>query len=98
MTGMEKAIERAARAIYGAVHRDTDPYSVPLERAAERAARALAADGLLALAPLTEVQAEAWDEGYADGHSDGQMADRGDYALHDNYNDDRNPYRKEATR
>ena len=46
---------------------------------------------------LVKVKADAWDEGYADGHSDGQMADRSDYAFHDNYNDDRNPYRKEIS-
>ena len=64
VTGMEHAIEKVARAIYGAMHRDTDPYSVPLERAAEKAARRLAAEGLLAPAPLTE---EWWAYGLRGG-------------------------------
>ena len=60
---MEHAIEKAARVIYMAMHRDTDPYSVPLERAAEKAARALAEAGLLAPAPLTE----EWAARYVNG-------------------------------
>lgn len=54
----EHTIEQVARAIYDAMHRATDPYSVPLERAAEKAARALADAGLLAPAPLRETQAK----------------------------------------
>lgn len=77
-------IEHAARAW----HKDSDhahdgaPFGSPTCNCLSVAKR---------LAPMLS---DAWDEGYADGHSDGQMADRSDYAFHDNYNDDRNPYRK----
>ena len=64
MTGMEHAIEKAARVIQQA--RDAgivyDDAGEPLS-AAETIARALADAGLIAPVPLTEVQAEAWDEG-----------------------------------
>lgn len=66
MTGTERAIEQVADAIYRALHRETDPYSVPLERMAQKAARDLQEKGLILAAPL-DVSA-AWVDGYTAGY------------------------------
>ncbi|MCT2299547.1 hypothetical protein M3G04_01295 [Dietzia cinnamea] len=66
MTSPDRATEQVTDAIYRALHRDTDPYSVPLERMAQKAARDLQEKGLIAVAPL-DVSA-AWADGYAAGY------------------------------
>ena len=58
-------------------------------------ARALAEAGLLAPAPLTEVQAEAWDEGYRAGSQDMSDLRAGELTFQTITT---NPYRQEATR
>jgi hypothetical protein len=59
-------IDPVARAIYDALHRDTDPYSVPLEQMAQKASRELSERGLTASAPMDV--ASAWATGYTAGY------------------------------
>lgn len=47
---------------------------------------------------LAGVKADAWDEGYSEGHSDGFSASSEPYSSHDNYNVEANPYRNGADR
>ena len=66
MTGMEHAIEKAARIIHGCTG---DEDGAPV------AARALAEVGLLAPAPLTEGIEEAYQRGHEDGYWNGKTTD-----------------------
>ncbi|TCJ75782.1 UNVERIFIED_ORG: hypothetical protein EDC92_11725 [Dietzia maris] len=63
---MSDQIDPVARAIYDALHRDTDPYSVPLEQTAQKASRELRERGLTASAPLDV--AAVWANGYGAGY------------------------------
>lgn len=90
MTGMEHTIERAAQVIWSAPTADFGGVS---ERDAHFLARALAEAGLLAPAPLREVQAEAWDEGYRAGSQDMSDLRAGRLTFQTITS---NPYRQEA--
>ena len=110
MTGMEHTIEQAAQVIAEALEGPADAQIVgdswtqtaDLRRSVldgdydlVAVARALAEAGLLAPAPLTEAQADAWDEGYRAGADDMSDLRAGRLTFQTITS---NPYRQEADR